>query len=726
MAIRPSLHALFHFAAVSLLALLTACGGGGGGGNPAPVVPPSALVYATNPAVYTLGQAIPANTPSHGGGPVDGYTVTPTLPAGLSMNPTSGAITGTPTVLAARATYTITAANSGGSTTAALSIAVNDIPPINLRYVTPSPIYTVGTAIPPNYAVHDGGTVTDYDLAPSLPAGLLFNPVSGAITGTPTVAAATAAYTVTAINSGGSTTATLSLTVNDPPPIAPSFTTQPAPQSVTAPAVATFTVAVSGTPTPALQWQRSTNGGTTWVDLAGATFSSYTTPATTGTDSGTQFRVMATNTAGSLASAAATLTVVSLGKVWQAAERIGPASGSIYEPPQIRFDSLGNALAVWIQETIGVAQRDLWANRYTAGTGWGTPQIIVPGVGARMGRAQLGMSADGKALAVWEVMDDPYAPMAHIWSISYAPGTGWGTAAGIDNDTYPFQSGSPRLAVAANGAAVAVWGQGDSLTVTNIVRVTGSTSSGWGTPSVLVTAPIAQGVGGAEVALGAIGDGAVIWQQANGAIITVRGAPISGGTVGTPQEISTNTGALVNPHVAANASGMAVVVWGQLNGSRFEISSNRYVPGTGWGSPTQVNNPGYPVFNQTPEPQIHLDDAGTATALWVEGTGASYPKFWNHQSALGWGSAELITYSLGTYRVVGNSAGQLLGARFNGQNLYASPAYLTSAADWGAGTLLTSTGYIPLEMAMDSSGNSLMVWIEPVTGGYALFGSVYR
>ena len=73
-----------------------------------------------------------------------------------------------------------------------------------------------------------------------------------------------------------------------------------------------------------------------------------------------------------------------------------------------------------------------------------------------------------------------------------------------------------------------------------------------------------------------------------------------------------------------------------------------------------------------------------------------------------------------------NSAGQILGARFSGQNLYASPAYLVNTSDWGAGDLLTSTGYIPMELAIDSSGNGLAVWIQAEGGGYALWGSLYR
>ena len=50
---------------------MLACGGGGGGGSaPPPVSAPTNLVYATNPAIYTEGVAIPADTPSSGGGAV--------------------------------------------------------------------------------------------------------------------------------------------------------------------------------------------------------------------------------------------------------------------------------------------------------------------------------------------------------------------------------------------------------------------------------------------------------------------------------------------------------------------------------------------------------------------------------------------------------------------------------------------------------------------------------
>jgi hypothetical protein len=90
------------------------------------VIAPASLTYSVNPATYTNGTAIPNNTPSSSGGLVTSYSVSPALPAGLSLDASSGVISGTPNSVSAAANYTVTASNSGGSTTATLSIAVLD------------------------------------------------------------------------------------------------------------------------------------------------------------------------------------------------------------------------------------------------------------------------------------------------------------------------------------------------------------------------------------------------------------------------------------------------------------------------------------------------------------------------------------------------------------------------------------------------------------------------
>ena len=90
---------------------------------------PSSLAYAVNPAVYTVATAIAANSPSSGGGAVSSYSVAPALPAGLSLDTATGAVSGTPTAPAAAATYTVTASNSAGNVTVALVITVNAATP---------------------------------------------------------------------------------------------------------------------------------------------------------------------------------------------------------------------------------------------------------------------------------------------------------------------------------------------------------------------------------------------------------------------------------------------------------------------------------------------------------------------------------------------------------------------------------------------------------------------
>ena len=86
-------------------------------------------------------------------------------------------------------------------------------------------------------------------------------------------------------------------------PVAPAITTQPASQMVVAGQTATFTVTATGTAPLSYQWQK--NG----TAIGGATAASYTTPATTASDSGAQFTVVVSNAVGSVTSNAAALSV---------------------------------------------------------------------------------------------------------------------------------------------------------------------------------------------------------------------------------------------------------------------------------------------------------------------------------------------------------------------------------------------------------------------------------
>jgi hypothetical protein len=100
-------------------------------------------------------------------------------------------------------------------------------------------------------------------------------------------------------NVGKITSSSATLTVNS----APSITTQPVSKTVMAGQTATFAVTATGGAPLSYQWGK--NG----TPISGATSASYTTPAETTADNGAQFTVAVSNTAGSVTSSTAILTV---------------------------------------------------------------------------------------------------------------------------------------------------------------------------------------------------------------------------------------------------------------------------------------------------------------------------------------------------------------------------------------------------------------------------------
>jgi len=104
--------------------------------------------------------------------------------------------------------------------------------------------------------------------------------------------------------SGTATTTAATLTVQT----APVVTTNPSDQTVNAGNTATFTAAASGNPTPTVQWQVSTDGGTTFNDLSGETSTTLSFTANQ-SQNGYEYRAVFTNVVSTATTTAATLHV---------------------------------------------------------------------------------------------------------------------------------------------------------------------------------------------------------------------------------------------------------------------------------------------------------------------------------------------------------------------------------------------------------------------------------
>ena len=205
---------MLSITAVLLASLLIASCGGSSSGTPIPPGPsgsaPSGLSYSS-PQTYTVGQAITPVAPTVTG-TVSSYVVAPQLPAGLSLDAVSGTLSGTPTAIVAQANYTVTASNSSGSATATVSIAVNDAKPA-LSYGSTTVALVTGSPIQELVPATSGGAVVTWTISPALPAGLQFSAANGSISGTPTAPSPAITYTISAQNSGGQSSATLTISV---------------------------------------------------------------------------------------------------------------------------------------------------------------------------------------------------------------------------------------------------------------------------------------------------------------------------------------------------------------------------------------------------------------------------------------------------------------------------------------------------------------------------------
>lgn len=396
---------------------------------------------------------------------------------------------------------------------------------------------------------------------------------------------------------------------------APAITTQPSAASVAEGASATFGVAATG---DHLRYQWTRNG----IGIDGATAASYTTPATMAADNGAVYAVLVYNGAGLVVSHAALLTVTTPPpSQWQAAVPVesNPASARLV---QVAANASGAAVAVWRQDGPPAAPSlSIWASRYAPADGWGTPQPVSDGSNAA-DNPQVAIDADGNAIVVWQQTDSfRYS----IWANRYTAASGWSGPHLIEGTD--GNAGNPQVAVDGAGNAIAVWWQNASAASGSPIGTVANrfvAGSGWSGAVAISSHAGNGGTFGPQIAFDAAGNALATWCWSGATpaphMWAARHAAAGGWTGAVAIDQENSTGCSTSPQVAFDGAGNAIAVWHRNNGSFDQVRTNRYSAAGGWGTAGWLASA---PPNYSRNARVAFDGSGEAIAVWEQQVGAT-------------------------------------------------------------------------------------------------------
>ena len=192
-----------------------------------------------------------------------------------------------------------------------------------------------------------------------------------------------------------------------------------------------------------------------------------------------------------------------------------------------------------------------------------------------------------------------------------------------------------------------------------------------------------------QVAMDDNGNALIVWMQSDGSTQQIYKSEYRDGVWTDPEDlddhISPGGQHAYNPQVAMDDNGNALIVWMQHNGTRQQIYKSEYRDGE-WTHPTDLFNSISPDAGSANSPQVAMDDNGNALIVWPQSDGSNYQVFKSEYRDGAWTHPEDLDDNISQ----------------NGQDAY------------------------PSQVAMDDSGNAVIVWNQPDGINWQIFKSEYR
>jgi hypothetical protein len=387
-----------------------------------------------------------------------------------------------------------------------------------------------------------------------------------------------------------------------------------------------------------------------------------------------------------------------------------PSEFSPWEPrPEIAMSGAGGAVAVWPQ--LEGAQNVEAASMSVTGS-WGPPVKLAPSFYTQRD-PQVAMNEAGEAVAVWEQLEEQVAVVASVRT----PSGEWGPRETLNPEGSLYTD--IDVAVGPDGEAVAVWSEVPRFTSTSGYRIEGSFRPAGGDWEPSVT--ISKSGGGydsysPQVAIAPSGQIVAAWNSyySGNERWTVQVAEKQGNQWSVPQAVSGGRNAS-SPDLAAGTAGATVIWQGGEGEDRWVEAASR--GGGKWAGPVKLSGP------ESFGPQVGMDTAGTAVAIWSSLHGEQGRYVESSTLPVGGQWSEPISVS----GPVSGSSGVRLAVAPNGQTLaawsvwreperFVGEPFVEGAAgfdgDWEEPTTLSSAGAwsVRAAVALDDLGDGAVAW----------------
>ncbi len=296
---------------------------------------------------------------------------------------------------------------------------------------------------------------------------------------------------------------------------------------------------------------------------------------------------------------------------WLAPTSTPPGSVEV-DSQDMALDAQGDAVAVWT--SYGVPWRVTQAATRPLGGAWSTPVTFsVPGEEGGW-NPRVAVGADGDAVAVWSSVSHPSSSVTKqiVMAATRAAGGAWSAPVALSDADGIALTYEPRVVVDAQGDATVIWGEEteDAVVLRTRTRPHGGA---WGAPVDLTDS---GSVAGPQLAVDPQGDVTAIWSwrpvPEDTIAIIQSSTQLAGGTWSTPVDLSAGDRQALYPQVAVDAQGDAVAAWQSYppDADGPVVQAARQTAGIGWGPAVDLSD------GTAYQPDVAIDPQGTATAVW--------------------------------------------------------------------------------------------------------------